>query len=144
FIDGISSYCRGNQLSMDVTSSQPLTTALPRAATATPTANAVQSFPLFDQGLSVEQVAERMGRAISTVFGYLESYIRHRKVRDVSPWLSREEFNLVKSDIQDVGGERLRPIFDALDGRVGYEQIRIVLASIKNSAGDPAVHEAIN
>ncbi len=140
FIDGIVTYCSERQLSMDVAPLQPSAATPPRAAVAAPTANAVQSFPLFDQRLSVDQVAERMGRAASTVFGYLESYIRHRKVRDVSPWVNRAEFDLVESAIHDVGVERLRPIFDTLEGRVTYEQIRIVLASIKNSTGEPAVH----
>ena len=99
-----------------------------------PTANAVQSFPLFDQGLSVEQVAERIGRAASTVFGYLESYIRHRQVRDVSPWLNRAEFELVESAIQDVGSGTLAS--DLRRARWSSELTNIFasfVASIENS-----------
>jgi ATP-dependent DNA helicase RecQ len=142
FINCIVEYCRQHQVPVDVATPKATAITQPRTPAETPTANAVQSFPLFDQGLSVEQVAESLGRATSTVFGYLESYIRHRRVRDISRWLNRAEFELVESVFQDVGTERLRPIFDALEGRVSYEHIRLVVASLRNSADAPAVQQA--
>ncbi|HEX6986091.1 MAG TPA: RQC domain-containing protein, partial [Planctomycetaceae bacterium] len=42
----------------------------PAARPRGPSAGAAAAFPLFREGLSVEQVAERLGRAVSTVHGY--------------------------------------------------------------------------
>lgn len=144
FVECVASYCQANQLALDVTVSKTSPTPRPRAAAATPSASAVQAFELFDQALSVEQVAERLGRAPKTVFGYLESYVRHRRVRDVSPWLDRTELDLVETAVQDAGADRLRPIFDALGGRVSYEHIRIAVACIENNMHQQAVHEMTN
>jgi ATP-dependent DNA helicase RecQ len=141
FVNCIVNYCREHELELDAVATNTQTVIQSRSAAATPTVNAVQSFALFDEGLSVEQVAERLGRAASTVFGYLESYVRHRRVTDVSPWLLRTEFELVESVIQNVGAERLRPIFDALEGRISYEHIRLVVACVANHDGEPLVRK---
>ena len=98
--------------------------------------NAVQAFPLFDKGLSVEQVAEQLGRAVSTSFGYLEAYIRQRRVTDATRWISPHEFERIDAAVEQHGGERLRPIFDALQGSVPFERIRIAMACLANRAVD--------
>jgi ATP-dependent DNA helicase RecQ len=109
--------------------------AAPRAtaaASSTPSASAVQAFPLFDEGLSVEQVADRLGRAISTTMGYLETYIRQRRVTDATRWLTPNEFRRIDAAVRDIGGGRLRPIFDAVNGEIPYERIRIGVACLQN------------
>ena len=136
FLDCIVAHCREHRLEMDVA---PRAVS-PRPVASTPSASAVQSFPLFDDGQSVEQVAERLGRAASTTFGYLEAYIRHRRVSDATRWISREEFDQIEAAVRNTGEERLRPIFDALEGRIGYERIRIAVACLANRAAQPQAH----
>jgi ATP-dependent DNA helicase RecQ len=102
------------------------------APSAAPPAAAVQSFRLFDEGLSVEEAAERLDRAVSTTYGYLEAYIRHRRITDPTPWISSDELQQVEAAVQIAGAERLRPIHDALDGRIGYERIRLALVCLGN------------
>ena len=96
----------------------------------------MQSFPLFDEGLSVEQVAERLGRAVSTTYGYLEAYIRHRRVTDATRWIPRGELEEIEAAVQPAGSERLKPIHEALGGRIGYERIRIAVACLANQTTD--------
>ncbi|MEX2309316.1 MAG: DNA helicase RecQ [Pirellulales bacterium] len=129
FVDCIVAYCQPHELSMDV---QP-EAATPRTPSV-PSASAVQAFPLFDQGLSVEEAAAQLGRAISTTYGYLESYIRHRRVTDASRWLSRKELEQIEAVVQHAGAERLKPIYEALHGRIGYERIRIAVACLANQS----------
>jgi len=142
FLDSITSYCHANGLEMDV-APQP---AAPRPAPpTTPSASAVQSFPLFDDGQTVEQVAEQLGRAISTTLGYLEAYIRHRHVTDATLWISPEEFEQIETAVATTGADRLRPIFDALEGRIPFERIRIAVACLANRDADSptaTAHEA--
>jgi ATP-dependent DNA helicase RecQ len=128
FVACVVAYCRQHGMSMDV---RPEVSTQPPP---TPSASAVQSYPLFEQSLSVEQAAERLGRAISTTYGYLESYIRQRGITDVSPWISPRELEQVEAVVQHAGAERLKPIYDALHGRIGYEQIRIAVACLENQA----------
>src|SRR4029079_5362488 len=126
-------YCGTNSVSMDV---PPETQTASRQSAATLSASAIQAFPLFEQGLSIEQVAERLGRAISTTNGYLDAYLRQRKITDVSPWVPRGELEEIESAAEQVGGQRLKPMIDALGGRIPYERIRISLVCLANRTAD--------
>ena len=55
-----------------------------------------------------------------------------RGITDVSPWISPRELQQVEAVVQHAGAERLKPIHDALHGRIGYEQIRIAVACLEN------------
>jgi ATP-dependent DNA helicase RecQ len=129
FVAGIVKHCRQNQIEMDIQAE-----AAVRQTPTAPTAAAVKSFPLFDEGLGVEEAAQRLGRALSTTYGYLEAYVRHRRITDPTPWIAATELEKVAAVLQTTGAERLKPIYDALGGRVGYEQIRIVIACLENRA----------
>jgi ATP-dependent DNA helicase RecQ len=133
FVDCITTYCREHAVELDVLPDLPK-----RESSSTPSAGAVQSFPLFAEGLSVEQVAERLGRAVSTTTGYLESYVRFRRVTDVSQWVPSRELEQVEVVAQYAGTNRLKPIHEALHGRVGYERIRVALACLANRSAQPA------
>jgi ATP-dependent DNA helicase RecQ len=128
FVARIVEYCEANDLGMDVRSA----TAPRQAPAATPTAAAVRAFPLFDEGLGVEEVAERLGRAVSTIYGYLDAYIRHRRVVDPVQWVEPHEVEKITAVAQQMGDSRLKPIYDALKGEIGYERIRIVVGCLHN------------
>jgi hypothetical protein len=80
------------------------------------------------------QAAERLGRAVSTTYEYLEAYIRHRRITDASRWVPPRELEQIEVVVQYAGAERLKPIHEALHGRVGYETIRIAVACLANRA----------
>ena len=133
FLDCITSYCSNHGVDTD---EDPERVATPPPVS-TPSANAVLSFPLFEMGLSVAQVAERLGRALSTVHGYLEAYIRQRRVTDASRWIEKEELEQIASAVESVGSERLKPIYEFLQGRVPYERIRTAVACLSNRSNAP-------
>ncbi len=93
------------------------------------------AFELFDQGRSVPEVSQQMNRARSTVNDYLIAYIEARRITDPTRWVEPElaEKIAVVATYNDTG--RLRPIYDALHGRVGYEAIKIVLACAGQAGG---------
>ena len=102
----------------------------------TPSAGALASFELFDRGLSAEEVAEQMSRAPSTVAGYLQQYIVARGISDPARWVDPLTVQRIEvaASYNDTG--RLKPLFEALHGEVGYDVIRIVLACLGNRTGD--------
>jgi ATP-dependent DNA helicase RecQ len=99
-----------------------------------PNASALAAFELFDQGMSVAEVSQRMNRAPTTVHDYLCEYLAARQITDPTRWVEPElaEKIAVIAAYNDTG--RLRPIYDALHGRVGYEAIKIVVTCEKNRA----------
>lgn len=128
FLERIVEYCQAQSLEMD----KSARSIAPPPFIEAPNANALQAFPLFDAGMSVEQVAERLGRVASTTLKYLEAYIGERRITDASPWMGDEELNEIAQAVDKVGTAMLRPIFDELDGRVGYDRIRIAVACLAN------------
>ena len=65
--------------------------------------------------VGVDEVAERLGRALSTTYGYLEAYVRHRRILDPVPWVTPSDFAEIAAAAEEIGANRLRPIYDALD-----------------------------
>ncbi len=134
FVGLISDHCRAHGLTSDVTPPPPKPAPRPAEPPAGPSMAAVASFGYFRQGLSVEEVARRMDRAVSTVRGYLVDFIRHEKRSDAAPWVTAATVERVAGAAEIVGGERLKPIFDALGGTVPYDEIRIAMECLRNAA----------
>jgi ATP-dependent DNA helicase RecQ len=97
-----------------------------------PGSAAQAAFPLFRQGLSLEQIAQRLGRAPSTVRGYLALYIRQEQITEASPWVDAATAQRVSAAARQVGAGPMKDIFDLLGGQVSFEQIRIVLLCLSN------------
>lgn len=134
FVERIVAYCQANQLPLDVP--PPVGAMAPVSAPPippTPGAAAQTAFPLFRQGLSVEQVVQRLARAPSTVRGYLCLFIQQERITDPSPWVDPATAQRVVDAAGQVGTERLKPVFDLLGGQVSYDQIRIVVWCLKNA-----------
>ena len=92
----------------------------------------LRAFELFGEGQSVSQVVAVLDRAESTVHGYLSKFLDEESITDPTPWVDAELTEKIEQAIQNSEGDRLRPIFDALEGKVAYEQIRIVLTCLRN------------
>jgi ATP-dependent DNA helicase RecQ len=131
FLDLVTTYCREHSLDLDAESE-----VLSEPATTGPSMNARRSFPRFRAGASIDAVMKEMGLARSTVCGYLCDYIRTEKPGSVVPWVDDQRFAQIADAVRQYGSERLKPIFVALDERVSYDDIRIVVATLQASGGD--------
>jgi ATP-dependent DNA helicase RecQ len=131
FLDHIQTYCSQQNLEMDVS----VQMRSPSRAEGL-SASAISAFEYFRAGESVETVAKRMDRAPSTVVGYLGQYLRHEQVTDPSPWVDEATATRVRTALEQVGGDRLKPIFDHMQGEVPYDQIRIVATCLANGTGE--------
>jgi ATP-dependent DNA helicase RecQ len=89
-------------------------------------------FELFDQGLTIDEVCVQLDRAQSTVSGHLIKFIELRKIDDASTWVPAERVVKIEQAIRQLGGERLKPIFEALNKEASWADIRIVLACLAN------------
>ena len=85
------------------------------------------AFRLFEQGCSLDDVASKTGKARSTVASYLEDYVSERKPQSVSPWVDEVTYARVRSAAERTQGTFLKPVFEALEGSVSYDDIRVVM-----------------
>ena len=128
----VDNFCRERQLERNC---QPA--VVPASANPRPQVNdaARSAWPYFEEGKSCEEVAQLIGRAVSTVEGYLTSYLTESRVTDPSRWVTAEAAAVIERAIDQVGDERLKPIFEHLEGQQPYPAIRAVVICRRNKKG---------
>jgi len=134
FVSAIVEYCTANDVPLDVEASdpRPLEGEGLAEGPSGPKVSAIPAFAYFRRGASVDEVMQKLGRARSTVYGYLSEYLRHERVMDPSPWIDAELTRRIEAAIEEIGPGPLRPIFERLGGDVPYEDIRVVAACRAN------------
>ena len=131
FLEQITAYCSERALATDLAPSNP-TPAVRGAAATNVTRRA--AFEAFRQGASVDEVAGRLDRSPATVVSYLEEFLQREGITDPSPWVDEETAERIRSAVADVGSERLKPIFERLEGQIDYAQIRAVVTCVQNQS----------
>ena len=130
-VEIIAAHCRQHDLASDVTKSQP---PAPRPRQKVSPSIAARYFELFDEGYSRNDVAMQLDRSMDTVANYLEKYIEAHQLTEPEQWVAAEYVDRITAAAEKVGYGRLRPIFEALDKSIGYDDIRIVLACARMKA----------
>jgi ATP-dependent DNA helicase RecQ len=137
----IAAYCRRTGITAESDVAPVIEpTARPEAVSKErrPSKTRLQAFALFAKGKSLDDVRQATGRASSTVVDYLVDHIEREKLRDPHPWLDARLFERIRSIVKRTDSALLKPIFDALEGTVEYDQIRIAVALLKNAGRLPA------
>jgi len=133
----IKDYCLANSLEMDVGANPETASAklqVIEQKTRSKLSEARQlAFDLFEQKVSIEEVAKSVNRAESTTIQYLVEYIKRGKISNPYPWVDEQTFSRIMNAVKQVGSDRIKPIFDLLNGEVDYNQIRIGLACLRNN-----------
>jgi ATP-dependent DNA helicase RecQ len=123
----IQQWCETHKLSVNVDVDVIGRAAAKPARPSKPASDARSSeyFDLFEQGLSMEDVAMQLDRSLDTVSKYLASYVELHRIEDLSPWIPPAMKKRIDDAIGQFGSERLRPLFDALNSEVPYSHLRV-------------------
>ncbi len=136
-LETIKGYCCTNDLQMDINVYPEIVSADLQVNEPEKHPNLSKArqlaFDLFEQKLSIEQVAKSVNRAQSTTAQYLIEYIKQEKITDPSPWVDGQTFGRIVDAAQQIGDGRIKSIFDLLKGQIDYTQIRISLACLRNN-----------
>jgi ATP-dependent DNA helicase RecQ len=89
---------------------------------------AVRNFPFFDAAKSISEIHFITGLSESTISVHLCNYIEARNLSDCSTWVPHPAIAAIEAAITLTGNERLRPIFEHLESKYSYNEIRIVSA----------------
>ena len=129
----IKQWCEANGVESDVdldTVARPRISERPtseRRASSVSDSKASEYFDLFEQGLSMEDVAHQLDRSLDTVSKYLGSYMETHRLTEIGTWIVPSVQERVDEAIGQLGSERLKPLFDYLKSEVAYAHIRIVV-----------------
>jgi ATP-dependent DNA helicase RecQ len=133
FFEALDKECRARGLSRD----QPPVAKTPAARdglSRLPAAMAAGA-ELFRRGASIEEVMRHTNRARATVMDYLCDFLRAEPQPSVDPWVSTETYRRVAEAAANVGIEKLKPIFEALEGQIAYDEIKIVVVHLPTHGG---------
>lgn len=126
FVDEVVRYCEEHSLERDVSVDHKATTNVAEAFSETSRSpQHERAVEMFSQGASLEEVEKEVGRARSTLVKYLTEFLVEERIDDPQPWVAAETFQKIAQACDDLGGERLRPIFDHFDGEYTYDELRI-------------------
>jgi ATP-dependent DNA helicase RecQ len=132
----IKDYCQANALGMDIGIASETTAFKPpteKQKKRSKLSKARQlAFNLFEQKLSIKEVAKSVERAESTTIQYLVEYIKREKLNNPYPWVDERTFAHIIDAAEQVGRDKMKPIFDFLNGEIDYDQIRIGIACLRN------------
>jgi hypothetical protein len=105
-----------------------------RSSTTRTTPGKAEAVRLLQQGATIEEVMEHTRRARSTVIGDLCELIEGgRAPSPLRTWVSEETEDQIRRAAEQAGIERLRPIKDIVGDAVSYDEIRIVVATLRGS-----------
>ena len=139
FTERISKFCTARELSVNCPIEQKAERQRKPRDKGQLSESEIKAFACFNAGLSIKETATKLDRALSTTSTYMMTYIRHHNICDPAPWIEAaviQEINEIVSKLETdpEWGGRLKPIFVKLEGRITYEDIRIVLACRREQA----------
>ncbi|MFM8475754.1 MAG: helix-turn-helix domain-containing protein, partial [Planctomycetaceae bacterium] len=92
-----------------------------------PSQNSEEYYDLFEQELSIEEVAVQLDRSLDSVSKHLSTWLQIHRRTDLAPWVAPAIKARVEESLGRLGPERLKPIFEDLQGAVAYHVLRVIV-----------------
>lgn len=129
FLSIIQNFCEENALEENPKSNAPRPVSKKKPIRKSSRPHQVGS--MFNEGRSISEIAAHFDVKESTAINNLGKFakngnaIRTEGLRECSG-LSKKEFSRVEAAFKELGVELLRPVYEALDERISYDELRII------------------
>jgi ATP-dependent DNA helicase RecQ len=110
-------------------SSAHVTTSAPKQTTVD------ETYALYEQGLTIEEICAQRGLTEITVEGHLAACILEGRPFDVARYVSSQDRAQIEEAVASLGTERLKPLRESLPRHINYRMIRFVVADLQRAAG---------
>jgi uncharacterized protein YpbB len=87
-----------------------------------------ETYALYNEGLSIEEICGQRGLTEITVEKHLAECISMGRPFDISLHVTAPDRALIETAIDQLGTQLLRPLRDALPSHINYRMIRFVVA----------------
>jgi ATP-dependent DNA helicase RecQ len=94
-----------------------------------------ETYALYEQGLTIEEICARRGLNEFTVEKHLADCILEGRAFDIAAHVSDADRALIESAVARLGAERLKPLRESLPRHINYRMIRFVVADLQRAAG---------
>ncbi|NET29640.1 DNA helicase RecQ [Okeania sp. SIO1I7] len=124
FIQAIRNYCAESGLP---TNSEPIR-ELAKVVDNVPSFTQIETLELHKQGLSIDAIANQRGISSGTVTGHLAELIEKEQPVDIDKLVTPKHQEKIIAAIEEVGDGALKPIYEYLQERYNYNEIKLVRA----------------
>lgn len=124
FIQAIRQYCEANP---DRQPEQISVSAPKKAAKKAVGDSHLETFQLYNQNLSIKEIAEKRELALSTVESHIIQCAQQGMEIDFNRLIPEEYVRLIEKAVEEVGRDRLKPIKEQLPEEVSYFMIKSYL-----------------
>ncbi len=94
-----------------------------------------ETIRLLAEGKTFEQIAEIRGRKIATVVNLAADLIEKGRLEYRVEWVGEEAERRIEETIARLGSQWLKPLHEALQPGISFEQIRLVVAKARRKDG---------
>ena len=136
FTNEIRSYCKLHNLDMDVEALHPPTTQKKEQSPASPSSATVTrqlTLGLYQQGLSIEEIARERNLKPTTILSHLSELIEGGEVLDIERIVQPGRQKVIASALEQIGSDVLKPVKEFLGEDFSYDEIRLVRAVLRRS-----------
>ena len=95
---------------------------------------AEETLQLLAQGKTLEEIARARGRQLASVVSMVSEMVESGEAEFRSSWIEAGRLEKIREPCERLGGERLKPLKDALSADITYEEIRLVAAHWRRGA----------
>ena len=86
-----------------------------------------ESFKLYRDGLSVDEIAKQRNLTTQTIEGHLAHYVEQGEI-DIEELVSREKLLLIEPVIKDFTGGSITPVKEKLGNSISFGEIKLTIA----------------
>jgi hypothetical protein len=128
FLDIIVEYCKEKNLTSLIHKKNPKRERMTKPGDKKPKIDTkAESFRLYKDGKSVEEIAKERNLTLQTIEGHLALYVQSGEIK-ISELVSREKIELIEPVVRNFAGGSITPIKEKLGSSIGFGEIRLMLA----------------
>ncbi len=86
---------------------------------------------MFEQGLSVDEIAKRRNLTPGTILTHLTESLEAGEPLAIERLIAPERYEVIAEALRQIGDSLLRPVKDALGDDYSYDEIRLVRANMR-------------
>lgn len=90
-----------------------------------------ETYALYEQDLTIEEIAQQRNLSVLTIEKHLADCIVEGRAFDLTRFVTEDDYQLVATEVARTGAERLKPLRDALPAHINYRIIRFVVADME-------------
>jgi len=111
--------------------------ATPKETKESKPAPSVHTLELLKEGKSIQEIATLEGRQVATIVERVSVLIENGMIELQDSWVAPDRVLLIKTAAGEFGYAKLKPLKDALPADYSYDEIRLVVSSLRRGQGKP-------